>query len=139
LILSVKNDVSQLGLVAGACEDFGGRNGLSGKDIYEISLILEELLSNVIFYGYGQDETGAHSITVRMDLAGDLLQVEIEDGAKPFNPLEVKEPDVSLPLEEREIGGLGIFLVKNLAEKMEYTRQGDRNILKISKRVSREP
>ena len=61
------------------------------------------------------------------------MNIRIEDNAKEFNPVEVPEPDTHLPLEDREIGGLGIFFAKNLMDDIKYERKNSRNILILKK------
>ena len=64
-----------------------------------------------------------------------MFSLTFVDGGKPYNPLENKDPDVSLPAEEREIGGLGIFLVKKTMDDVQYERKGDQNYFTIFKKI----
>ena len=131
----IKNQVTELGPLADNIDLFVQTHGLPSKLAHEVNICLDEIVSNVINYGY--PDGGEHLMEIRLALTPEGLITEVEDGAKPFNPLnEAKEPDVGKPLEEREIGGLGVFLVKKLMDEVSYTRCGDRNILTLTKRIN---
>lgn len=89
-------------------------------------LATEELLVNIISYAY--DETGGE-IEVSLDKQDGMITVEISDCGQLFNPLEAKDPDISLSIDEREPGGLGIYLVKKLSLSLEYKRIGNKNVI----------
>lgn len=131
----VKNDVSEMVRIVEECSHFGSINDLSEKDVYDITLILEEVVTNVIFYGY--DDKNEHEIKIDVKLNQGDLVLEIEDDGKPFNPLDMPNPDVNLPIEERQIGGLGIYIVKNLVKTMDYRWENGKNFLKITKDLSK--
>ena len=109
--------------------------GLSEDDTVNLNLILDEFVSNVIRHGYDDDQ--AHEIHVALGLAGTVASIRIEDDAKPFNPLEAPPPDLDLPIEQRPIGGLGIFIARALADSVEYRRERGRNVLTMTKMVDR--
>lgn len=94
-----------------------------------IYLAVEEIFVNIAHYAY-EPETGG--TVVRIDI-GDEVVVEFEDGGKPYNPLEKDDPDITAGLEERPIGGLGIFMVKNVMDAVEYRHKDNKNILVIKK------
>lgn len=98
----------------------------------EIKLALDEAVTNVIQYAY-PGTTGDIHIDVACE--NKQLKITITDKGIAFNPLENKEPDVTLPLEERPIGGLGIFLVKQLMTDVSYQRSDGYNILKMTKDI----
>lgn len=98
----------------------------------QIDVAIDEIFSNIVRYAY-PGESG--SVTVRYDCEDGLFSISFEDEGFHYNPLEKQDPDVSLPAEERKIGGLGIFLVKKTMDAMEYQRAGSRNILTIRKRI----
>ncbi len=102
----------------------------------KFNLVFDELLSNVISYAY-RDE-GEHEISIRIGFSGDRLSVAITDDGVPFNPLTAKVPDTSLSLEDREIGGLGIHLVRNLIDDISYHRRIDKNVLTLVKQLDSE-
>ena len=99
----------------------------------EVNLALDEIVSNVICHGWKDD--GEHQLHVRISRVEDELRVEVEDDAAPFNPLEVPAPDLDQPLEQRPVGGLGIFLVQQIMDGLEYRRLDGRNLLIMKKKT----
>ncbi len=106
------------------------RQGAGEQRIREIDLVMEELLVNIFNYAY-PDRSGDVEITCRSDEAGRLL-VEIADQGVPFNILTRDDPDREAGIEERTVGGLGIFFVKRLVREIQYRREGERNILTLT-------
>ena len=94
-----------------------------------INLILEELLTNIIFYGY-QDHA-QHVIYITFEKGDSEIRLTIEDDAIAFNPLEQEAIDLDTLLEDKPIGGLGIHFVKNLTQSLEYERTDEGNILRM--------
>jgi serine/threonine-protein kinase RsbW len=95
------------------------------------ALAIEELATNCIKY----DGTNPGDIEVEMQVADGRLTVVVTDDGWPFNPLERPAPDTSLPIQEREIGGLGLHLLRTLSDEMSYERRGERNRVTIVKKV----
>jgi Amt family ammonium transporter len=122
----IKNQLLEINAVnkrfASFAEDFGIPPQISTK----FNIIFDELLNNVISYAYRDDNE--HDIEVKMEAWGNRLVVTITDDGVPFNPLNVDTPDTSLSLEEREIGGMGIHLVRNLIGDVSYQRHIGKNI-----------
>jgi anti-sigma regulatory factor (Ser/Thr protein kinase) len=134
--LSLKNDVTELERVAVCLEQFAAEAGLPDEIVGELNLCLEEILTNIMFYGAGEgQDPDSLAIELELEVADAALTVRVQDNGKPFNPLEAGEPDTELPIEEREIGGLGIHLVRELMDELDYTRAGDRNVLTLKKGV----
>ena len=106
------------------------------KEFSALRLVCEELVVNVVDYAYPEDAEGWMDIEI--EKSDDSIVIRFKDGGTPFNPLEREMPDTTKPLEERRIGGLGIFLtIKKMDEvKYEYTNQ--QNILTIMKKLSVE-
>lgn len=102
-----------------------------------INLVLEEAVSNVIFYAF-EDER-IHEIKIRISLNDNLLTIEITDDGKPFDPTSLKQPDISLEAEDRPIGGLGIFLISKIMNEVHYARKNELNILTLYKTIQYEP
>ncbi len=99
----------------------------------KFKLVFEELLKNVISYAYRDDDE--HDIEVKMESTGKRLTVTIADDGVPFNPLGAEAPNIDAPLEEREIGGLGIHLVRNLMDDASYHRRIGRNVMTLVKHL----
>ncbi len=112
-------------------EAAGMQAGLDKKQLYRLTLAVDELATNTIVHGYQEaDLTG--DVTIGVDLEPTALTIYIEDGAAPYNPLDKAMPtNLTADLQEREIGGLGIFLaLKNVDEfRYEYSKGRNRNVL----------
>ena len=131
--IKLHNKLSELDRFNQTLTEFGRRHGLAPKVVHDLNLALEEILTNIISYGYTDNRE--HEIQVRLSVQPGEVRVDVEDDGQPFNPLEAPEPDITKPLEERTIGGLGIHLVRKLMDGLEYKRQGDRNLLTIKKKT----
>ena len=131
-ILNLKNKISELEKLTLFIDDVCESAGVDSATAMNINLALEEAVSNIIFYAYPGGES-EHTITVRYSMKDNELHFDIYDRGIPFDPTAKADADVSLNAEERKIGGLGIFLVKQIMDRVEYQRQGDENILKLTK------
>ena len=100
----------------------------------QINVAIDELLANIASYAYS---TGTGEVTVRFEFEADSRTVAITfiDSGIPYDPLAKPDPDVTLGVEKRDVGGLGIFLVKKTMDDMTYARQDGRNMLTIRKRI----
>jgi len=97
----------------------------------QIEIAVDEIFSNIARYAYAPDVGGA---TVRVTV-GSEITIEFEDSGMQYNPLSESAPDTTPPVSKRKIGGLGIFMVKNIMDSVEYRREGSKNILTIKKVV----
>ena len=129
----LKNDLSEIPRLASEIEVFGKKNNLSESVIFDALLASEEIFTNIVSYAYEDDKE--HMIVVRVDLNDGELTLEIEEDGRPFDPLKVPEPDIEKPLEERPVGGLGVFLARKSMDELEYRRKSGKNILVMKKRV----
>lgn len=116
----------------------GAHPFLLARDVSESTLLnvdfcFEEVFTNVVKYGF--PEGGEHWIDVTVEVGGDRLTLCIEDDGIPFDPRNAKKPDVSKPIEERPIGGLGLHLVQSLGATLDYKRVNGRNVLTIHLRT----
>ena len=107
--------------------------GFDEKNKFQIHLAAEEVLVNIINYAYPK-ETGDIQITVNSK-EKDSLEIEIADWGFAFDPLSREDPKICVPLEERKIGGLGIFLTRKVMDDVRYRRDNDRNILTLIKKL----
>ncbi len=133
--LRLVNDLAGLAELAERVEGFGAAQRLPANLVNAINVVLDEAVSNAINHGYAAGVRG--EIAVRLRRAGEGVLLEVEDDGKPFDPLQAPPPDLSLPIERRPIGGLGIHLIRNLMDEVSYARVGDRNVLKMVKHLSR--
>lgn len=101
-----------------------------GKLVFELELICEEVFVNICNYAYGENVGKAEIEACKLS---DCIVVKFIDSGKKFNPLEIADPDIKSPLEERNIGGLGIFMTKKLSDKLLYERTDNKNILTVIK------
>lgn len=129
----IDNDMAEIARIAALVERFGAYHGLPEKVVYEMQLAFDELLTNIISYGFL--DGGRHRITALLGVEGDRLEAEIVDDGIAFDPLAVPAPDLSVPIEERKIGGLGIHLVRSVMDHVSYHRADGRNYFKMIKKV----
>lgn len=107
----------------------------SGKARFQLDVAVEEIFVNIAHYAFSPEQHG--EATVRCCVGGSPLQVTIQflDRGKPFNPLAKEDADTTLSAEERDIGGLGILMVKKSMDAVDYAYQNGRNILTIKKSI----
>jgi serine/threonine-protein kinase RsbW len=129
----LKNDQSELERLCQKCEELGSSIGLSDKSVFEMNLALDELFTNIISYGF-QDQQ-EHIIKIKITVEGEQLQMKIEDDGVPFNPLASEPPDVQCGIEECQIGGLGIHLIRKLMDDIKYQRVADKNVLVLKRQI----
>ena len=129
----LKSSLSELDRLCENLEIFGKKFGFSKKLIFEINLALDELFTNIISYGFKDDEE--HVIKVTLTPDKDELCLCIEDDGMPFNPIDFETPDVSCSVEECKIGGLGIHIMKKLMDDVCYERCGEKNVLNLKKKL----
>lgn len=113
------------------------RMGCSMKNQIQIDMAVEELFVNIAHYAY-DGGTGDAVISAGPDTesgADGVLRITFRDWGIPFDPLKKKDPDISLPVEEREIGGLGIFMAKKVMDRMDYRYENGQNILTMTKKI----
>jgi len=115
---------------------FGPEAGWPDKLSRELLLCCEELLTNTISYGYANHPPSeARRIQLSVISAPDGVTIELTDNAAPYNPLLHPDPDLSLDVEDRPIGGLGIYFVKRLTDQLHYEWTGRGNKLVLHKRT----
>ncbi len=113
----------------GFVSDCAAGEGIERKRITEIEIATEEALVNIFNYAY-EGKDGDVEVVCRAD-NNDRFIIEIMDLGVPFNLLSLQEPDTSLDISDRQIGGLGIFLIRNLMDDVQYRREESRNILTL--------
>ena len=128
------SDRAELEKLEGFTADFAQKAGLSDKDLFALQIIVEELVTNVI--DYGGVSAGEHAVRVELSAQDGELVVHLVDRGKEYNPLLREDPDVTLPAEQRPIGGLGVHFCKKLTEAQEYERRDGCNVLTLRKKIS---
>jgi anti-sigma regulatory factor (Ser/Thr protein kinase) len=107
------------------------RAGCDEELIDKCCLVVDEIVSNVVYYAY-DGEVGWLSLRLETEKRGSWVRLSFSDSGKAFNPLVNPEPDVSLALDARPIGGLGIFLTKTFCDELSYDRVDDLNVLSVT-------
>jgi serine/threonine-protein kinase RsbW len=132
------SDLAALPLLNDALEAWCDASDVPVATRHALLLILDELFSNVVIHGFHHSAHGR--VTVQAQRRPDEVEVWITDDAPPFDPLRYTLPDVSLPIEERRVGGLGLMLVRRTADCFEYRRVDvngatGRNEVRFTKRL----
>jgi sigma-B regulation protein RsbU (phosphoserine phosphatase) len=131
--IELANSLDEMANVIMALEEFSDSAGLDMRAAQAAEMALDELLTNIISYGYL--DSGQHKITVDMCVEENALQIVVSDGGTPFNPFEQAEPDVGASIDERELGGLGIHLVKKFMDECSNQRLDERNVVTLRKYI----
>jgi ammonium transporter len=134
--IMIKNELSGINTVNETFDAFADEFEIPQSVALKFNIIFDELLNNVISYAYADDNE--HNIEVRMARTGTRLSVAITDDGLPFNPLSMKKPNIDLSLEDREIGGMGIYLVRNLVDDVSYQRRIGKNVMTMTQNLRLE-
>jgi len=118
-------------------ESFARDQGIDATTVKSCKVAFDELLSNIISYGYKDDRR--HEIAVQITLSQRQLRVRITDDGIPFSPLEIDPPNVTAPLRDRKVGGLGIHLIRNMMDEVSYERHANSNVVTFAKLLGGEP
>ena len=133
LTLCIKNSADEIpAATADVARWLAGHHAPPAAD-YFASLAIEELVTNCIKYGYG--DTNEHSIKIELNYTPAELTITVTDDGRRFNPLELPEPNVNLPVEERPVGGLGIHLLRKMSTRIEYAWANSHNRLTLHKKL----
>ncbi len=130
--LVIKNDINELAKLKPFVDGFIEKNNISTSLEPQISLALDEALTNVIMYAYPKDVTGEAVMT--MSVVDDNIIIKISDHGMPFNPLNY-QADFNVPLEERHKGGMGIHLIKESMDAVDYEYHDNMNVLTLIKNI----
>ncbi len=136
LDLVLANRLQEIGRANQAFDEFAEAEGVAVPVTRSVNVVLDELLNNIVSYAFPDDED--HDIDVRFELSNDRLSVTISDDGVPFNPFAGVPPNTGLSIDEREVGGLGIHLVRNMMDEVSYNRRTDRNVVILVKYLSDE-
>ena len=131
--LTLVNQRSEVARLLDRLEAFARQHGLAPRVLHDVQLALEEHLTNILVHGY--DDQGEHSIRVHVQLNATDLRIEVADDGRPFNPLEQPAPDLTKPIAERPVGGLGIHMMQKSLNGTTYRRADGKNILVMMKLI----
>ena len=129
----VENKMDELSSLAEKIERLADEWSISQELSMKINLVIEEALSNIILYAF--KDKSKHEIRISVSKEDNNLVIAFKDDGIPFNPLSKKKPDINLPAEERPVGGLGIFLISEIMDEMNYSRDKNQNILILKKSI----
>ena len=131
--LKLKNQVGELERVNRFIEEIGNELGLSMELRMNMNLVMEEMVSNVIFYAYPKDVEG--DIELEAEYDGNELCFVLSDSGKEFDPTQKEDANPDINPTEREIGGMGIYIVKNIMDEVSYQRLEGKNLLTMRKNI----
>jgi anti-sigma regulatory factor (Ser/Thr protein kinase) len=134
LEIALANELREIVAAAAKIDAFCEEQELAPEIGYAVNLSIDEILTNTISYGYDDDEPHRIEIIVRRE--ADSLVVVIVDDSAPFDLSATPEADVEATLEDREVGGLGLFLVHQMMDKVEYERVDGCNVVTLTKSMA---
>lgn len=129
------NDLSQLGKLECELGRFSDRIGFTKKCFCEINLVLEEIFTNIVSYGYTDD--AEHRIEFQVSYDNGTVELKIVDDGIPFDPTDCEAPNLACRLEDRKIGGLGLHLIKKFTQDVVHQRCEGKNILFLRKKLDK--
>lgn len=130
--IRLSNQLSEMDRLFEELEAFLDEADVPARARFNLNLAIDEFVSNAIKYGYPDGRAG--EIAIHLVRRDDRLAVTLRDDGDAFDPFSAPEPDVTASVEDREIGGLGIHLVRKLADEFSYRREGDRNVVSLTLR-----
>lgn len=133
--LTLINKIEEIGKLEPFIEQIGERLSLAPDLVFNLNLVLEEAVSNVINYAYPHQE--GKEINIQASLMKDNLIFVITDSGVAFDPTLVPEADITLSAEERPIGGLGIFIIKQIMNEVNYQRIDGKNVFTLKKFINK--
>ena len=134
LLLQLSNNRPEIRNLRNRFDIFAKDNELPAKVIHDVQLALDEVVTNIVEYGYDDDDK--HFIDIKFILNEQSLKIIIIDDANPYNILDKENPDTSLSFDDKPIGGLGIYLVKHLMTNINYDYRDGKNHLSLSKSLT---
>jgi anti-sigma regulatory factor (Ser/Thr protein kinase) len=132
--IRIANRIENMKSVASKVEAFGKDNGLPQSAINDLNVALDEVIVNIISYGYSDEAD--HTIEVVLSHDGTDVTAIVTDDGKPFDPLQTPPPTLGASLRTRRVGGLGIHFVRNLMDHCSYSRSNGQNELTLRKRIA---
>lgn len=127
------NEISEISRLYDFIEDMGNEFSLAPDVVFNLNLVLEEAVVNIINYAYPKEEHESIYLSARLH-EGSIVLV-LTDTGKEFDPTMSPEADITLSAEERQIGGLGIFLIRQIMNEVKYERIEGKNILTLEKKL----
>lgn len=132
--LSYKNDLSELTKLAADIETFSADQDLPPEVVYALNLCLDEVLTNIISYGL-KNKPDDYLIEMELSVNNAAVHATMRDNGVAFNPLKADEPDLNTKVEDRQVGGLGVYFLEQYMDNIQYEREDDQNVLTLSKNL----
>ena len=126
--MTITADATTPAVVLGIVESFCEHHAVPPRPAYVLTLVIEELVTNVVNHAY---RGGSGPMELRIGLADGRIAGEVVDSGPPFDPTTMETPDIEAELEDRDIGGLGVHIVKTMVEALDYAREDGRNVLRF--------
>lgn len=137
LEIRLQNEFSEIPRALDAIDSFFDGACADGAARFDVSMSLEELISNIIRHGYPEGTSG--EIRLNMSRRGNAIHCELIDHGKPFDPLSLPTPDIKADIDDRPIGGLGIHLVRETMQEVRYQRIDGQNVLHLVRCLRADP
>ena len=133
LTLALKNNIEEINRLHSFIEEVGEAFELPMKVVLNLNLVLEEAVTNVIMYAYPKEEHEYIHLTAK-EQEGKLIFI-LTDSGKAFDPTQAPDADITLSADDRQIGGLGIFLIRKIMNEVKYERIDGKNVLTLEKEL----
>ena len=133
LNITFRNDIAEISRLAGFIDEVAEKFSLPMDMVFSLNLVLEEAVTNVIMYAYPKEEH--EFIYLSADIQDGSLVFVLTDSGKEFDPTLMPDADISLSAEDRQIGGLGIFLIRQIMNEVKYERIDNKNVLTLEKKL----
>ena len=133
LNITFKNDIEEISRLAGFIDEVAEKFSLPMDLVFSLNLVLEEAVTNVIMYAYPKEEH--EFIYLSADIKDGSLVFVLTDSGKEFDPTLIPDADITLSAEDRQIGGLGIFLIRQIMNEVKYERIDNKNVLTLEKKL----
>jgi|SRR5581483_757656 len=131
--LQISSDMANLARVADFIAEVASKGRLTQRQSDDVQMAVDEAVTNVMEHAYGGRSNGQILITCTVNARE--FAVEIRDNGKPFDPSQLRVPDVKSPLSERTIGGLGVFFMRKLMTRVEFSRDEAGNLTRMTKKL----
>jgi serine/threonine-protein kinase RsbW len=128
--LTLGSEIGEIPIVSARLDETMGAYGFQPEEILDTQLAVEEVITNIIIHGYKQPGCRIH---ISCQFTGNHVLIRITDSAPRFDPLSLPEPELDADIDDRKIGGLGIYLVRQVMDEVSYAYRDGRNILTMEK------
>jgi anti-sigma regulatory factor (Ser/Thr protein kinase) len=128
--IAIRSEATELTRLRGWVDAYAAEVGLDDDSRSRVHVILDELVTNLFKYGYDDGVIGNCEVT--LERRGDCLNILVRDDGRPFDPLNADAPDLDLSVDDRPVGGLGLYLIRSMISDGGHERDGAENILRLT-------